>query len=723
MLEKWKENYLDLKLSGEINKKYSLIENCDIVKPPFDDKLSVSSFWLNKRKWFRPVNGLTGWTVTDVIEINNEKDGSTSKYMMRLEESTQKIKIYKIDWCGYTQIWSDLPYRLDWDYRFIKTKFVKWKRKSLFTDAISFLWADWVQNNYSWEDFSEVVYGAFKADKKLCYNREDTNWNDWIRVWDYLFVSSIDRYKSNTWISWQVAVITWSLSENELLLRTARAWLDAKEPVWTGCNYSVYPERWDVFLVDTDSWLKLWTDDSQDFLDIDFSGRQSSSLNINNGIISYINEYWYLNYGWVGTQQFLSSLYQQVFVWSDVVTAATFQEYTLLFKKDSLSVIRYSFSDTWNLTYSYVWTNLNIWIFSKYSYASYRSNFYFLWSDKRLYALSVKPTAYWTYETDLQDMSALIKWELENIRKQDKVYLQADEQELIIFQNTNHNEWKISKTKILIFNKDYQFRHRRTACNLVLISKKLNYYIWSWLFHYCGLVDWISEDTYTQKIEAYVWSADEGSQISMRQDKVIKELAFFMSYNSYISNDNFSITVDTYTNWLQLKYRMSDPEWWNDGEGWFEYIKLLKKFRAWLLTRPTEDMQLLSSGCMKYLSDCEKSGSIIDVEYTVDSETCWCPPEPMKLEDYCICYESKKYFLSPFAKIFYNMAEEVVANMYKITIEAKWYDDLGFGWLVVPYFVNSVSDKATFFPNIWSCNECDDNACICTDTATQQCAF
>ena len=75
-------------------------------------------------------------------------------------------------------------------------------------------------------------------------------------------------------------------------------------------------------------------------------------------------------------------------------------------------------------------------------------------------------------------MSAKIKHEFEKILDTDLVYLQATEQDLKLFivSDTRGNKSYV-KTKILIFNKDYQFWHKREVCNCVLTGQSGEYYL------------------------------------------------------------------------------------------------------------------------------------------------------------------------------------------------------------------------------------------------------
>lgn len=776
MITKTNINYRDLVLSWQINDKFHDIVNFEIVKNPYSRKLSKTSFFLKTRKWMLDwLEGLPEWwEITDAIELFNEDTDTYDTYIMRVDDfNRNQMRIFKVNWCTATQIWKPQCVK-KWGYfKFIKTKFVKWKPRNVYADLIPEInWTDWIQVNkvsYTTKDYNVSTWAVTSQtttwESELEFSEPITLWNDawvrtvvnnppdwqfglpdltwwwlvwhefnfepiswainWIQTWDYLLVYWV-VWGTQQWVYWvptQVNVVTWKVDNLTLDVRSAWAWFYPKQYTWIGCKFRVYPERWDVFLIDTCEWLKLRTRDmddallDDDFVHTGFSYEPSRNLWENAWIITSINKTWYLKYWQYETLKFYSSLSQEVYIWTDVIATPTFQEYTLLFRKKSLSVIRFQFNTTtWRLEYQYAPTDLNIWLFSKDAYDLYRSSFYFIWSNKRLYALSIKASTTWIYETDLQDMSAIIKWELDNIWDTDKVYLQATEQNLKIFIVWDFRDnWRPIKTKVLIFDKDYQFRHKWELCNTVVTKEFNGKYLWERYFSHC----WYSDEwnPYESRIEAFLWENEVASPANMFQSKNITWWFFALWQWSYLTDWNFYVQVDMYTNSLKPTFRIDNPE----SQYWIDYVKLLKRFRTWELTKPSEDMMQIISSCSNYENPCAWSWDSYDI--LVDSDECWCPQEVPKIDDYCVCIDDKKYFLSPFSVVNFNMKwDNNWSKLFKVSFVAKWGDILEFGWAVIPYWINPVEDKEMMYPNQWECQSCkDDDPCKCPPTWWEEC--
>ncbi len=746
MITKDKLKYYDARLAGNPNKYYHEIVNCEVVKPPHSRRLWHTDFFVNKRKWFVPlitwsIKAIQKWGfVSDMISIYaNYDDEYKTTYAMWVNNAQTEIVILRLprkwmweDCDDFWFVWSlwvaKYPTTPNWYHKFIRTEFVKWVPRQLFRDWISSLASEQISDTWVYinKDFSWLVDGQFR-DESLSDTKQFSIWaavTSWlpVKVWQYLFTYD----NTNSFVQWesgvpsQVWVVTWLTDEWYINVRSAWSGMFPEQTEWNNLRYKIFPHRWEVFLVDTSDWLHSFVHNNEDLQPLWYSTSSSYFVSQNNSTITSVNQDWFLVYWWTWTKQFYRGVENSVFVWPDTVASPTFQQYTLVFKSDWLKVVEFAYDDSGDLQYKLNNTDLNIWLFSKHSYDNYRSDFYFLWSNKRLYALSISPTTYWTYATQLKDMSEFIKWDLENIWDNDIVYLQATEQNLKIFivWDTRDN-WLYTKTKILLFNKDYQFRHKWETCSHVIIQKHQGQYYGDNIYNYCWYVDKQVnyETTYTQRIKLFFWENNTIiPDVNLRQQKLITEFMILVGKNSVVNEWSTHIDVDMHTNLAKPKFRISNL---NDSC----YFKLIDEVRNWTVEAPPKDFLQLVEDNSNYINDCDKSWD--SYSNLVPSELCWCPDIEPHIDDYCVCLDDKKYYIAPISKMHISMIWEVWSNMHEITIRSQWNDRLEFGGLMIPYFIKLPTDYDTFFPHIMKGEKCDSDWTICNCASslnTKECA-
>lgn len=266
------------------------------------------------------------------------------------------------------------------------------------------------------------------------------------------------------------------------------------------------PSWGDVFAIDTCDGLKLRTYDmddwfiedalnvqgfdEDDFLVTGYSNKISKDLSYNGNQILSLTDTGFLNYGGVGTQVFYRTGAFTRYVGTDVVSATSWQQYTLLFKEKTMDVFKIDFTETGEFVSEVRETNMNIGLWSKYSYDLYRSGFFFIGSNKRMYGInqiSLMPNG--LYQVQLESNTELTQWvmgDMQNINPGDQVYLQSTEQNLRIFINGDFRDnGRLHKSKILIFDKDYLFWHKWISCNSVIRGEVDGYYIGDGLYNYC----------------------------------------------------------------------------------------------------------------------------------------------------------------------------------------------------------------------------------------------
>jgi len=785
MLNKLEAQYWDGTLNWDIQSKYSDIVNMELTKVPYSNRKRNTSFALKTRKGFRPVFDRTTvtnlpnyWEITDVIELD------WKKYIMRVDQlNYMKMRIYRIDGCAVTQIGKDQCIEPKWDHRFIKTKYVKGKPRYVYNNGTNFeLWT-WTQiNKYKYEVSDISIVNGETRQAKNTYNWTvpfETSWPialdkdlntlrqivnippdwqfkvwttdnpnlwqplintdssfNWVEIGDYILVYWVD-WSYERWTTathTQVNIVTGFLDSLNLDVRNAWAGFMPSQEFGFKAKFRIYPDWWDVFVIDTCDWLKLWTwdmdwDPSEDFLHLWFTDEQSQFVEYNNWIITYVNDLWYLRYGGFSTLQFFTDLSKEIFLWPDVLAIPVYQQYTLVFKKNSLSVVQFNQTETWDIIYQYNPTNLNIWLWNYWRpYDSFRNWFYFVWNDKRLYALSVQPTSFWTYHVDLEDMSAMIKGYLDNIGKTDRVYTQATEQYLRIFMVWDYDDNMVyNKTQILLYEKDYQFRHRRTSDVCVITGHREWFYIWNDIYNQCWYSDRYDYDTgewyiYDCFVESYLGENEVSSPVNMFQSKNMSEWMFILWSWSYLTNWSFYTELLMHTNSLKLTFRLEDCEWnWTEWSG-IDYVKLLKEFRSWNLVKPSDDMKQLITASANYSRPC--SWSWVYEQMLVTSDLCNCPDEKPTFDDFWLCIDDRAYFISDFSSVKFHLKwSENWSKLFRLRIGCKSDNILEYLWFLIPYYVNLPEDVDTFYKNERQNYDCFTSPCDCDNRWWPDCAI
>lgn len=752
--------YADYRLAWNINEKYHDIVNCEIVKPPYSKRLWNSSFFLDKRKWFRRAflnqcaeclnppeagnpfydiypdrNNWGGGEFTDIINID------WKNYYMWVNNSHTIMRIYTIDdvinitgtWttsCCFYQVWGDHCINEDSYTKFIPINYVKWEPRFI-NDLGDLESSTGIQVNEGTPVDAKfrdaAIDGILPTSFLNTFGRP--------QVGDYLFAYGLSIANVTIWpneaagIPWQVGVIT-GVSWAEIDIRDPWVWFAPGQELGTGIKYRIYPEWGEVFAIDTCDGIKVWTFDPghlnpgpyggiDPFVPAGINSESSKFVGVNSWRINYLTEDGYLNYGGTGQQIFYRTSADTVFVGTDVIAAPTFQQYTLLFTEDKLKVVRYTINDDGSVTYDLNNTDLNIGLYNKYSFDLYRSSFYFLGSNKRLYALTISPTTYGTFQTQLEDMSALIKWELDNILDWDDVRIQSSEQDMKIFINSDYRGNGVyNKTKILIFDKDYQFWHKWEVCWGKINGQYKDQYVgdsvyhlcWDTDFYDCELEQWIP---FEQRIQVILGENELGeNNFNMWQAKKLLDPKFIVWHNTNMTNGNSYIDIDMITNCYKPKYRIGNPER-------ICYIKLLNDIKSWALVKPTAEAISLLNRCNNYTNPCEWSWD----SYTnlVPSDRCGCPDERPKFADYCVCIDDNKYFLAPYSKVTWQMPLYVEAETFIITLVAPGSDNIEYGGMMIPHYLKWAEDKNKLCENDWRC-ECEENeGCYCSDNEDPDC--
>ncbi len=656
---------------------------------------------------------------------------------------------------------------------------------TLSIDWTKYDWRCWVQKNYTYYQKRNSLADLWDSDVDWINTKWNYLWGDEsINPWDYVYTYSVNWSCSSnrSWICWQINTVTGVSQDNPSRLMVSNYWnwfepwqIDPvkraevnqyyslywsidwlatsyyvawREPQieWYNMNYMIFPEYWETFAYQNCTWIVAYhyhhyndycnTAVTTPFCNFEwcfwdwimYTGRNWVShavyLNNTNSVILYSDwgNLWYL-WAW-----------NTVWVRKNTLWMTSFQNYIVYFGKQHIWAF-YIDSEadklTWTNRYVAKWNiirnNLWFWVNPNWrvdAYDEYDNSFYFLWSNKRIYALSIVPSNEWVLVSKLDDMTddercKRIIWDLENIDNSDYVYIQADDDRFRVFINSSStNNWVADKTKLLTYWKRYKFWTTDISCSVVVSKEKewicWKYFIWDNLYDECWNFDYKSSPV-EYMVEAYIW-----------EDEIKKDWwdhSFNLKYLDYIKTQigkpskkllwDSRLEITWYKNWIQFKKIIN---WLFDNE----YLKVIDDINNWLQAKPTQCMIDNLNDCEWFFEDCKWDTTIqYDVElwsqipdnnwlvkycnwynHKQCFNSCACPKEK-KIDDHCFCYDDKKYHIAPFANLLSMI--QMKAEMY--TVQLRWNDDIRFWWFFI-WVYSWNSPKEVMDCNKRNCIDC-----------------
>lgn len=705
--------YFNWLFVGDVNKVYHNIINCEIEWAPYKDREEGELFRVNKRKWYiaktrEDYQGVnfsipSEFRLTDVIEIWEYK------YLMAVDYDTNRIKIYKeINWTILVELYS-------WQYggndKFTTTKFVWGKPRTLFT-------ASWdITSVYGIEENNTSTILSYFSDK----NQTDwnyVNWTDSVNPGDYIYCYD-NKSKFELWYSGvpgSVAKVNFrEVNTPEKLNTTGRPGFAGSQIEWKDMKYYIFPEIIDVFLFSTKNWIVVrhyddytatpWT--MAIFTNVWQSDDAFKSMVSYNWFLTYYyDKWWVISYGWKWTNQMYWFATQYIPVSKDLLRIVSFWNYLLWLANESITactITTITDSTIKPPTISYVWTSQDVmyWegIFSENSYDITEEWLFMVTNNRRFGSLSLSsPWAYYgnqNIESDFKDMSEWIVGHLKEIQDDDKVGVEIDGREIRIYINwTTYNSPVYNKTKILIYNRYYKFWHVHISLNDVITGYEWGYgkwyYTWRHAYVYCWRKDWSWTQLfdYDQKIQMYLWENTDGAQFH-----TYKKLHFakiLLWFNTKAHNASTIFTLDSYRYWYKPVFQIDNIE---D----VKYVAMINAINDGQLREPSDCEKSILQECTNFNSPCD--GSRADIE----EDVCW---NRIWTEDYWICVDDTKYFLSPFANVYIPLNLDRFAELFRITIEAKWEDRIETCGMLIWYETQLPSRQTPDTGNIWTCTKC-----------------
>lgn len=621
-------------------------------------------------------------------------------------------------------------------------------------------------------------------------------WPDTLRVWDYLYTYGITQWYSSwidgicgqvntiTWLNpqdssklmvsnywnwfepWQIDPTKWADVNNYYSLYGTIDWLDnsyyvsGREPQteWNNMDYIVLPEYGETFAYQTINGMYVYH--YHHYTDFNNEAITTPFCNFNS---CYSDWVMYAGRNWISHQVYLdwqrdAILYSDWgnlwYLWAGNTMAVrhntlwltTFQNYVIYFwqqhiwafwidvTQDKLTGInRYIATGNIIRNNLWFWTNPDGRVTA---YDEYDNSFYFLWSNKRLYALSILPTETGLLTSQLIDMTEddwakWIIWDLENLHKSDFVYIQADDDRFRIFINGSSNNWpKPHKTKILTYWKRYKFWTTDISCDTVVKKEKQGncstILLWNSVYQECGHLDW-NWLPVEYMIEAHI-GEDEVSKIEGNHSFNLKYLDYIKTqigkHSKKVEWDSY-LQIYSYKDWTQFKKII----WWLWDTA---YLSALDEINNWWNPTPTECMIQSLNDCEWLVEDCKGWNAWInDIDFFNTNKTidwrynpcngysiaqcynaCNCPPEYQQ-DDYCFCLDDKKYYLSPFV----NLLSSINMKWEMFTIQLRGKDDIWF-WGFFMWVYNGTSPKDVLDCNKWNCEDCTKHKITTTNTWT-----
>ena len=718
------------KLAWKINQVYDKIVNNDIVWPAYLDWRSAGTFWLDKRKAYLNIlaNEDYSWrefTDLEAIRVWKCDDEWYHLYFYAVSpwwEDAQIIKSFlepNGDMSCISQPIFDKPFchckcqannfiKVNWP-RGRKRILPNWSTKS---------WT-WVQINHLYTSTNEQEWRFADA----FWSSANSAWNFWVdvNIWDYIYVYCSWSEVTNA-IAWQVRKIIWyDSTTKELILDLP--WnlttnITAIQQEWDEAEYVIFSEWWETLVYATCSWLKSIHPDEwfHEVLPICWAetiwDTCITSLNYHNWRIHYINDKWWNVFSEKWYNQFAFDATNSVPLPPSTLNWVSFRNHIVYFWRDFTWAIYPVTAD--NSVYASYNVSDSIWLWNEWSYFVDENALLVVNSDKRFKAVSIVQNWSSVPYLQTQDITEYFSWDLDALQYWDKVYINKVWTEIrihIIWREVS--DWIITtglRTKILILDTEYWVYHQHHICNAE-VKKYLWYWLywWTWVFARCWYMDWWRPDEY--------WTP-QGSLFYTQYISIV----LGDNNNSAFNFDSFSPKKLLYTKTMLWPSILTD--WWSEmnyiqWRNWYkatytiqdreniEWINYWNKLFAW------EEIEV--TDCM--IDDLLECQNIEDpCKYWVWDEYgdkyCNCPSEKKRLDDYCICYKDKSYFLSRLYPV-ENKKETKYSDIIKIEWKSTWWDRMYFMWFVSQLRIGQLTDDI-YDNNTLSNNDCCAKKCLPT---------
>lgn len=696
------KSYRSWELLGTPNLVYDEIVNFDITTLPYTKKKWNTWYALEKRKWYVvdtlatvDADGVK-WLTRDVIRSNvsNCSNEWYDYYLYQVSEDLQRYRVIrKTEWapCFIDEISTGFRCECMYD-RFFEAPAVGWTKRKLYGSTYESTWV------------ASETWGTRIYDNSLTF------WTWGIQIWDFLVIYNSNDDSSASLI-WQVRQVIWFWtvdSNTDESGYTQYIELDPEFANWvdwqkfaTWIEYQVYSKFGStIWFVAWDGLRFVWVDKSIGSV-TSWPGGESCivSVQILNGSINYLNDRWFNFFWWIWYETMSFSANNVNPFGTNTLSTFSYKDFLLWFSRDSVSYVARTDSGDQVL----IPLSEDVGIKSKYACWLFDNALVMVTRDNRL--VNVWLTGNWNkLYLELQEISDFIRWDLEAMLDDDQVYIHQYDNNLYIFINSksNHDNGKQNTTKILILDKDYKIRHKHELCSMALSWVEYGYYygdgfyakIWNEDIY---LVWWSTIQTdVNSRISAYIGAQEndklqdsEWNAYRLNKKKSLNWLKLLLWAGIYTDWSTI-VKVDTYRNWYKFEKIFDTVEWVEWIDNWNDYFKWEEVIPSDCFIQDLDDCDNINRPCEG--SRYNDTNRIY--EEAPDKLACLWGLEIQKeiqINDYCVCYDSRSYALSPFYNVFlYPLSKP--ADLFKITLYSNGWDKLSFMGMVAEIITEDISN-------------------------------
>lgn len=725
------KTYWNWRLAWTPNSVYNKFINLDVVWPTYSSwwqRKKPTSFYLEKRKWYKNIaddniQANINWSwyiILDYARLNHSSFWMWDfEYLIWRNASGATTLFRREYWDCWDWYVIGLSTSCTWAFQgFITTDFACGIPKNPNSVTPTTRNVKWVQMNAG---TAIIEWSLYPWDASNLFR---TTWSNCIAEWDYAFVYSssescglvrqvLSIENKTVWTLW--AQDTLNMSSSWTWILSWNVYADTGS-----ATTSFFPQRWPVLmLVDWDeisiihsnyNWYTWVTPSGNPHITqlCDYTTNIKWGNNCVTNIAEYMQkinisfQHWYNMVWGAGLDKMYFSLdwYNQVGV--DKKTAVSFRNFLVFFWWDNIYTLVQQ--PTWYNQWYQVHDTL--WIFSRNAYTIHDNSLYFLASDRRLYAMSIVWKDWW-YTANLEDMSSIVKWDLDMIKDWDDVYLNLDTTNLTITINSKKldDDTEYNKTKKIIYRKDYWMRTEHHIDAYVTV-KKGRYFLGKWLFSYGWNKDWwdilsASDKTvyYSAIVDAFVWEQENNwMDISAYARKKLN-WAKVILWRGIYTDDNFIVEVDQYSQWYKRKYSVSN----------IESIERVRENND-LISGTTDEIVpniCVTDDIQDYNTMSRECSAVNKIQDTITD--CDWIVRVKRQDDYVTCVNDDGYASSELYTLRIPLNETTIeSDLFRVRIYSKWWDNLVFGWMVIELEQQPIEqwdpDDRDILINDWCCS-------------------
>lgn len=760
--------------------------NVDVVHVPYSRTHRNSSFFLQTRLGYICEGSLyvqiieslwasTAHEITDIAIIwDNECDkGKNGKlYVMVADIGRTKKSIMMcniIDWCIEPKYWSGSD---KWrfiksnmnvspcdNWKFFKTKYVKWNASKVFKNSGStdIEWTGIQINTLEWGK-----YNGYFSDKAVESWEKEFDVTT-VTKWKYLLV-----YQSSNWIwdwyDWQVRLITW-IDKESGRITVSSAWNSltywagkVEETIMTewelqgkNVSYRIYEEWWEVVGFTSESGIYLINDEWWELYNPTTTWWWANDNYINAvaeswGRIFVLYSNWYVWYSTTGEYNKFE-LIESMDAWTWKTSLYAFRDFVIALWTNSTSI--WVPDSESNYYHMYEQSHV-IGLKSRYSYGEHNNNFIFVSNDNRLMALWIWDSA-GRYMMQYEDIwQEIINSKLATMLPTDEAYIVDYDNELRVIVQTKSTPFEVddnnSQTHIYKYDNTFKVWTEDHLSNILMIWYKEWIWYWVWWLYFRWLTEVVRDSewkvvNYNHDDEWLEWEAIDFRQpIEVTKPKyppqpvIAKVSAFLMEnetnglsgsnasqpdlfslaklnrlivtlWHGKYTNDNTFVRVTSYREWVWVVQEIKNIEWntwvklvtaaYKNWEGYSEQEIETLKERKKCL------LNILKSSQTEYTTECLWTKQIQSLIPTLP--LCEHGRERFLLPDHSICIDDTMYQLAPTMPLTINLGtSQSYSSQIKVEILSYPWDIMNFWWFQAELFTAPVWVKGADWENLWT---------------------